>query len=865
MKDISRRKFLQISALTAGATMLPMPFKWLGADKAQAFAQSLPLLKKAAAPFRGLAFSGPVLGMVPPAAFYANDPNGIPVLSGTPDPYLANTLLYDITLEEFKDQLHPAMGQTTLYGYRATNTPGSNKHLGGIIIAARGTASRLRFTNKLPSSHIIPVDTSVPGAIQAQNRTATHLHGGFIPWVSDGGPFDWFAPTGTSTGVGTGRGSAAAGMSFLNGKGGFLDTITGGTMAPGQADYYYPNDQSTRLMWYHDHAWGITRINAYAGVATGYLCLDLAQEAPFAAGGVLDAVTGTTGNGDGPKFGQMPQLTRLIPLVFQDKIFVNSNTTVTDPSWATVAPARVRGDGSLWYAHIYEPNRWRIKTGRGYKTPPNPSCIAEFFGDTMLCNGTVTPVVPVEANRFRFILLNACNARFLNINMLKVNPGCEVVTDPLTGLPASQYDYVNGAPVATLPTPGPSIIQIGTEGGYLQSAVEFPAAAPTPATGNIVPFNPATFSGNLIVGCAERVDCIIDFSGYAVGDEFIFYNDAAGPYPGGDPRNDYFAGNPNTPAAVLGSTVDTRNILRFKIVASGAADSQPPAASIQLPPMDPPAIASFVGAGLPLSVPAGTFVRDLTLNEDFDAYGRLRQVLGTTKKALVGSGFGMEYLAPATEVIAQGTTEIWRIFNTTGDTHPMHFHLQTGQIISRQPFSLVGGLFVPTGVPRGPEPNELGWKETAKCNPGEVISILFKWDQVPVPFSVPYSDRPMGAAGAVIANANEYVWHCHILEHEEHDMMRPLLITGKNPQRPNIVPTGAVVAAGATFTFTLVLASGSGAPSFNITGGTPGFAAPAVVGSSTSSFTIDCTGSKGSYTIEVIDTNGLKSSVNVTV
>ncbi|GFO57862.1 hypothetical protein GMST_01870 [Geomonas silvestris] len=858
MKDISRRKFLQISALTAGASMLPMPLKWLGSSPAQAFSQSLPLLKKTAYPLRGLAFSGPVLGAIPPSAFYANDPSGIPVLTGTPDPYFANTLKYDISVGEYTDQLHPGMGPTTLYGYHDTNNPTAKKHLGGLIIAARGTASRLRFTNQLPATHIIPVDTSVPGAIQRQDRTATHLHGGFIPWVSDGGPFDWFSPAGTSTGS-TGRGTAYAGMSFQNGRGGFIDALTGNAMAAGQADYYYPNDQSTRLMWYHDHAWGITRINAYAGIATGYLCLDLAQEAPFAAGGVLDILTGTTGNANGPKFGQVPQLTELIPLVFQDKIFVTPTTLASDPTWASAAPARVQGDGSLWYAHVYEPNRWRIKTGRGFKTPPNPSCIPEFFGDTMLCNGTVAPVAQVQARRFRFVLLNACNARFLNINMLQVNPGCEVSTDPLTGLPNGQFDYQNNVAVPALPSVGPQIIQLGCEGGYLQAPVVFPATAPTPTTGNIVPFNPVTFSGNLIIGCAERADFIIDFSGYPVGSEFVFYNDAAGPYPLGDPRNDYYAGNPSTPSAQAGSTIDTRNILRFKIIAGGATDPQPAASAIQLPPLDPPPLATATTPGAPLTVPAGAFMRDLTLNEDFDAWGRLRQVLGTTKKSLVGSGFGLEYLAPATEIIPQGATEVWRIFNLTGDTHPIHFHLQTGQIISRQPFQVVNGLFVPTGVARGPEPNEMGWKETAKMNPGEVITMVFKWDMAAVPFDVPYSDRQMGALGAAIAQANEFVWHCHILEHEEHDMMRPMVVTGKNPQRPNIVPTGGTLPKAAQL-FTVTLPAGH---SFSVT---PGTGAPAPATQNATSFTVDFTAASGTFSYTVTDlANGLSSSVTVTV
>jgi spore coat protein A len=459
------------------------------------------------------------------------------------------------------------------------------------------------------------------------------------------------------------------------------------------------------------------------------------------------------------------------------------------------------------------------------------------------------------------MLLNACNARFLNINMLQVIPGCEVTTDPLTGLPNGQYDYVNKAPVAAVPLPGPQIIQIGAEGGYLPQAAVFPAVQPTPATGNIVPFNAVTFSGNLVMGNAERVDCIIDFSGYPVGSEFVFYSDSPGPYPGGDPRNDYFAGNPNTPDAKPGSTIDTRNILRFKIIAGGTADPQPAANTIQLPAMDPPPLATGAGGATPLTVPAGTFVRDLTLNEDFDAYGRLRQLLGTTKKGLVGGGFGLGYVDPATEIIPQGRTEVWRIFNTTADTHPIHFHLQTCQIVSRQPFALVSGIFAPTGVARGPEANEMGWKETVRMNPGEVTSVIFKWDQPAVPFAVPFSDRPMGTALApTIAQANEFVWHCHILEHEEHDMMRPLVITGKTPQRPNIVPTGGKLPLNASQQFTVTLAPTS--TGFTVK---PGPGAPLLTGFNATSFTVGFPAA-GTFTYTVKDnSNNLTSSITVTV
>jgi spore coat protein A len=171
--------------------------------------------------------------------------------------------------------------------------------------------------------------------------------------------------------------------------------------------------------------------------------------------------------------------------------------------------------------------------------------------------------------------------------------------------------------------------------------------------------------------------------------------------------------------------------------------------------------------------PPGVAVRSLTLNEAFDPYGRLIQLLGTT--ALPGSpsaGFGRAYTDSATETPLQGATEVWEVFNTTGDVHPMHFHLVNVQVINRQPFqvkslgSTSGGVNF-TGPATPPQPNETGWKETIPMYPGTVTRVIMKFDLPSVPFTVPSSPRTGGS---------EYVWHCHILEHEEHDMMRPLVV-----------------------------------------------------------------------------------------
>ena len=150
-----------------------------------------------------------------------------------------------------------------------------------------------------------------------------HLHGGHIPWYSDGGPFDWFDHAGTSRPqLYEQRHSQSHGYE------------------PNQAEYYYTMDQSARLLWYHDHAYGITRINAYAGIASVLVLRD-----KFEANLVVPA-------GPGKTYGGLPEYIETsvlagrppveLPLVFQDKIFVDSTTIGTSqtppgPPW----PARM--------------------------------------------------------------------------------------------------------------------------------------------------------------------------------------------------------------------------------------------------------------------------------------------------------------------------------------------------------------------------------------------------------------------------------------------------------------------------------------------------------------------------------------------
>jgi spore coat protein A len=700
---MNRRRFVQMTGAIAGALALGRIFKFDPIQEAAAFSQSPGLIK----------FGQPLRGVFP------LDPNGIPVAvpDGTPAPVTGVTH-YKIDIKQYTDQLlpDPDLGLTTLRGYKPQNTLGgavSQRHLGGIIVANRGTPIQITFTNMLSGPHPIPIDQTIMGANLGQNRADTHLHGGFVPWISDGGPHAWFDPNGN-------YGASV----ILPDAPGNIYKVLNPNLLPGQAEYYYPNEQSARMGWYHDHAWGITRMNAYVGIASAYIIRDT-FEGNLRSQGLPDYIE----NGG-----------REIPIVIQDKIFVGQNILATDPTWTGLT-----SPGSLWYAHTYDTARW--EQGPTSLKLPDPSVIPEFFGDTMLANGTVFPEATVEARHYRFRILNACNARFLNLQLYVDDGSPDGITlTPKKFTPANDQ--------------GPDFLVLGTEGGFLPKPVLVPS--------NIT-FDSKKLSGSLITAPAERWDLIVDFSGFA-GKKIILYNDAPAPFPGGDPLNDYFPSAPNNPTQpVPGFGPNTRQIMRFKVVPATSKDSV-----LRITP------GTDLTAGndpLPVKIrnttPPIPVTRTLTLNEIFDAYGRLIQLLGTDVSDT--QGFGRAYMDPTTETITLDPTtgkkdEVWQIVNLTGDTHPIHFHLVNVQIISRQPFNVSsynGSAPTFTGPARPPDPNERGWKETVRMNPGEVTTVYIPFKLPTVPFTVPPSPRTGG---------NEYVWHCHILEHEEHDMMRPLVV-----------------------------------------------------------------------------------------
>ncbi len=568
----------------------------------------------------------------------------------TPAP-VTGVLHYTINIEQFQDDgVLPAgvLGPTTLRGFNPTRLlAGQNqRHLGGILVAHKGQPIQITFKNNLPAGkHIIPNDLTIAGASDGNNRTSVHFHGGLTPWVTDGGPCAWWDPTGR------------LGVSFLNNK------VFNPKAAANEAEYYYPLNQSARLGWYHDHAMGITRINAYAGIASALIIRD-SFEASLIKKGLPDLLEAGG---------------REIPLVFEDTVFVGTDMATQDPTWSSVSSATT--PGSLWYAHIYDPDRWQLNPGTA---PPDPSNIPEFFGDTMLVNGTAYPTVTVEPRRYRLRLLNACNARFLNLQLYVADGSANGITLDANGVPTNTRALCDPGTIS-----GASLLQIGTEGGFLPK----PARIPTG-----VPFNAALpLSSSLVVAPAERPDLLVDFRLHP-GKDIILYNDAPAPFPSGDAANDYFPGlsngNPVNAATPAGFGPNSRVLMRFELAATASAPKDPPLLIDATTNLAQGIVPPLPAKGKPVRGASATIAAMLTQ--------------------------AVTYTGPATE----------------------------------------------------PEPNEIGWKETVMMLPGTATRIIMRFDLPEIRTArggvpMPVSPRTGG---------NEYVWHCHILEHEEHDMMRPLVV-----------------------------------------------------------------------------------------
>ncbi|MER7440936.1 fibronectin type III domain-containing protein [Micromonospora avicenniae] len=537
---------------------------------------------------------------------------------------------YEIGLQQYAQRLHRDLPATRLRGYRQLNLgtdesghntmapPGRPWHLGPLIRARRGRPVRIKFINQLPTGRsgelFLPVDETVEGAgvgpldgpaPYPQNRAVLHLAGAQTGWISAGNPLQWVTPAGEITPYPTGVG---------------LHHVP--DMPPpgaGATTLYYPNEQSGRLMWFHDNTFGLSRLTVYSGQIALCLLTDPVEE-QLVVDGVLP--------GDE------------LPLVIQDKTFVPDDTQLAeeDPTWDR---DRWGARGSLWFPHVYQPRqnpyqreginptgRWDYgpwsRTADGDRDPgrdgspgpvpnphhdpvaaaeeppltpgvPHPSAVPEAFGDTPLVNGVAYPYLEVEPRAYRFRILNACLDRGLNLqlyragsdapmwddegNLLDADAG-EVPMVPAARAPGRPVDWPADGRDGGVPDPraaGPELIQVGNDGGLLPAPV---VIRNRPIGYRYDRRDPTVLNVDghaLLLAPGERADVVVDFSTVPPGGTLILYNDCPAPLPGYDPRYDHHTGAPDrtaeggSPPTRPGYGPNTRTLLQFRVRGTPAA------------------------------------------------------------------------------------------------------------------------------------------------------------------------------------------------------------------------------------------------------------------------------------------------------
>ena len=503
--------------------------------------------------------------------------------------------------------------------------------------------------------------------------------------------------------------------------------------------YTYPNSQEATTLWFHDHALGRTRVNVYAGLAGFYLIRD-------------DRDTGLAGNAINLPAGDFESELMLADRQFDDH-------------------------GQLFFPNGLPGNPIGLNG-----PPPNPDhhpfWSPEFFGDVMTVNGKSWPFLSVQPRRYRFRFVDGSNARFFRMQLVD----------------------------ATTSGPGPAIWQIGSDGGFL----DVPAKLADPGVADSPP---------LFLAPAERADVIIDFAG-AAGKTFTLVNTAQAPFPSGDDPDPETSGQimqfrVDQPLAGADTTYDPAAPGTTKLRAAPIIDIKPTGAPNKRRQL---VLVEVEGPGGPEEV--------LLNNSGWDG-NREGTATTTTIPGSKSNGSGIN----ATENPQDGATEIWEIANLTEDAHPIHIHLIQFQVIDRQdlvvdlsdpdqtptyredwealfpggtfggvtyppgefipgygppldygtgnPTALGGNLaFAPSylaGSPVPPDPNEAGWKDTLKMLPKQVTRIALRF----APQNQPQSAVSPGVntfSFDPTAEGPGYVWHCHILDHEDNEMMRPYLL-----------------------------------------------------------------------------------------
>lgn len=646
---ISRREFLKLSAVTGGGAFLARNLKVL-----ESFTPAS-LLPGLSDPAIQPKFEYYAPNALAPGFIYQPRPDGT----------------YNVAIKETKQMtglVHPNSGKplsTTIWGYGYDDEKGVSWP-GRTFQIRRGEnngITTVRWDNLLfGKKHLVPVDTSLhwafslPGYEQYSIQKngvpiITHLHGGHSDFQFDGNPEFFYTPDAGVVGP----------QWFRNGLNGFIK------------DFTYDNDVPAGTLWYHDHALGITRLNVYAGLAGFYIMRD-------------DQDTGEPGNPLG-----LPAYPYELAYAIQDRMFTDKGELFYpafpgDPAWADFITGQGLSDDQV----------------------PQPSVLAEFFGDHMLVNGIIWPKEDVEPRHYRMRLLNGTDSRFMVVRFRSVDLGA---TDPNHASASDPLDFD----------------VIGSDQGLAGAA----------RTTNTLLFEPGS-----------RYDIVFNFSDLA-GKRVIMEN------LGGD-----------APFGGFGSEEYvyefTNRVMAFDVV------------------LDKSDVPDNYDAGL-ISAYGGNnnevnFTRKVALFEGMDEYGRLQPLLGTAEDAVDMAGNTVNgtipWHAPTTENPALHSTEIWEIYNATEDAHPIHLHLVNFQVLDRYEFD---ATVVQQPVMQHNGTTGMGARLENITLDGMVNVGSAYFEDAPKDMVIALPEQ-MTRIKATFDKPGRYVWHCHILSHEDHEMMRVLYV-----------------------------------------------------------------------------------------
>ncbi len=696
----------------------------------------------------------------------------------------------NVSMQEFQQRVLPASvyaglrapfnAGTFLWGYNINRTGASWP--ARTIEVTRGTATTAIYTNNLRNTRLqslLTVDQSLhwadPLGTTARNNcvngaplaaaclqpytgpipAVVHLHGAEVLSQFDGNPDAWFTP-----------GLAQRGRGFVSNT------------------YNYVNQQEATTLWFHDHALGVVRENVYAGLAGFYLIRDN-RDSGLASNPI-----------------SLPSGDQEVEMLLQDRQF-DSN-------------------GQLFFPDADNPPGLNGGPGNPDK---HPFWIPEFFGDVITVNGKSWPTLAVQPRRYRFRWVNGSNARFYTMQLFD-QTGVDMHQNGAPG-PAiwqigSDGGFFNGPVMLTNPANGRHACD-GTG---------------NPPPGNVLGGSSDIHAGStcLFLAPAERADVIVDFGGQA-GKTFTMKNFAVIPFPSGGPVG---FGAPDATSDGLVMQFKVSLPLQGRDTSFNPAGTHPPLRAAPIVNIKPAnnrgdklrhlilveeegITADVDGPGAPDGdgEPVESLINNTKWNGNRE--GSTIPVPGSTS-----NGRGLL----ATETPREGSTEVWEVANLTGDAHPIHIHLIQFQVISRQPFDVdtyvadwiaafpggtfngftfAPGVYIPGFGPplnyttpnsagavggnlnfdaakylqrgacargacpsRAPDPSDAGWKDTIKTFPGEITRLALRW--APTSVAAGGSQPGQDLFPFDPTNGPGYVEHCHILDHEDNEFMRPLLI-----------------------------------------------------------------------------------------